>query len=35
MRAKRKICFPITSRAYYGRSQFLIRKLHADPDVDL
>ena len=29
--AKRKICFPITSRAYYGRSQLLIRKLHAHP----
>ena len=33
--AKRKICFPITSRAYYGRSQLLIRKLHAHPDIDL
>ena len=33
--AKRKICFPITSRAYYGRSQLLIKKLHARPDVDL
>jgi UDP-hydrolysing UDP-N-acetyl-D-glucosamine 2-epimerase len=33
--AKRKICFPITSRAYYGRSQMLIRKLHAHPDLDL
>jgi UDP-hydrolysing UDP-N-acetyl-D-glucosamine 2-epimerase len=32
---KRKICFPITNRAYYGRSQLLIRKLHAHPDVDL
>jgi UDP-hydrolysing UDP-N-acetyl-D-glucosamine 2-epimerase len=32
---KRRICFPITSRAYYGRSQLLIRKLHAHPDVDL
>jgi UDP-hydrolysing UDP-N-acetyl-D-glucosamine 2-epimerase len=32
---KRKICFPITSRAYYGRSQLLIRKLHAHPAVDL
>ena len=32
---KRKICFPITSRAYYGRSQLLIRKLHAHPDIDL
>ena len=25
---KRRICFPITSRAYYGRSQLLIKKLH-------
>ncbi len=33
--AQRKICFPITSRAYYGRSQMLIRKLHAHPGVDL
>ena len=33
--AKRKICFPITSRAYYGRSQLLIKKLHARPDIDL
>ncbi len=33
--AKRKICFPITSRAYYGRSQMLIRKLHSHPDIDL
>src|SRR5262245_50978813 len=32
---KRRICFPITSRAYYGRSQLLIKKLHAHPDVDL
>lgn len=35
MSNKRKICFPITSRAYYGRSQMLIRKLHAHPDIDL
>ena len=35
MSTKRKICFPITSRAYYGRSQLLIRKLHAHPGVDL
>ena len=33
--AKRKICFPITSRAYYGRSQLLIKKLHAHPGIDL
>jgi UDP-hydrolysing UDP-N-acetyl-D-glucosamine 2-epimerase len=32
---KRRICFPITSRAYYGRSQLLIRKLHALADVEL
>ncbi len=32
---KRRICFPITSRAYYGRSQILIRKLHQHPGVDL
>ena len=35
MAAKRKICFPITNRAYYGRSQLLIKKLHAHPDLDL
>ncbi|HET9706551.1 MAG TPA: UDP-N-acetylglucosamine 2-epimerase [Vicinamibacterales bacterium] len=35
MADKRKICFPITSRAYYGRSQILIRKLHAHPTLDL
>src|SRR5436853_2087322 len=32
---KRRICFPITSRAYYGRSQLLIRKLHAHPEIEL
>src|SRR5712671_1015341 len=32
---KRRICFPITSRAYYGRSQVLIRKLQDHPAVDL
>ena len=31
----RRICFPITSRAYYGRSQTLIRKLHGDPRIEL
>src|SRR5262245_28333328 len=31
----RRICFPITSRAYYGRSQLLIKKLHNDPRVEL
>jgi UDP-hydrolysing UDP-N-acetyl-D-glucosamine 2-epimerase len=33
--SKRRICFPITSRAYYGRSQLLIKKLHAHAGVDL
>ena len=33
--AKRKVCFPITSRAYYGRSQMLLRKLQSHPDIDL
>jgi UDP-hydrolysing UDP-N-acetyl-D-glucosamine 2-epimerase len=32
---RRKICFPMTSRAYYGRSQLLIRKLHDHPDIEL
>jgi UDP-hydrolysing UDP-N-acetyl-D-glucosamine 2-epimerase len=32
---KRRVCFPITSRAYYGRSQLLIRKLHDHPGVEL
>ena len=32
---KRRICFPITSRAYYGRSQLLLRKLHQHPSIDL
>ena len=31
----RRICFPLTSRAYYGRSQLLLRKLHNHPKVDL
>ncbi len=35
MIARRRICFPITSRAYYGRSQPLIHKLHAHPNIDL
>jgi UDP-hydrolysing UDP-N-acetyl-D-glucosamine 2-epimerase len=34
-KATRKISFPITSRAYYGRSQLLIRKLHQHPSIDL
>src|SRR5437763_4114620 len=33
--SKRRICFPMTSRAYYGRSQFLIRKLHEHPNIEL
>ena len=32
---KRRICFPITSRAYYGRSQLLIHKLHAHDGIEL
>jgi UDP-hydrolysing UDP-N-acetyl-D-glucosamine 2-epimerase len=32
---KRRICFPITSRAYYGRGQMLIQKLHEHPSIDL
>jgi UDP-hydrolysing UDP-N-acetyl-D-glucosamine 2-epimerase len=32
---RRRICVPITSRAYYGRSQLLIKKLHAHPDIEL
>ena len=32
---KRKVSFPITSRAYYGRSQLLIKKLHQQPSIDL
>ena len=32
---RRRICFPITSRAYYGRSQLLIRKLHQHASIDL
>jgi len=32
---RRRICFPMTSRAYYGRTQLLIRKLHEHPDIDL
>ena len=32
---KRRICFPITNRAYYGRSQLLIRKLHSHPEIEL
>jgi UDP-hydrolysing UDP-N-acetyl-D-glucosamine 2-epimerase len=32
---KRRICFPITSRAYYGRSQLLLKKLHGHPELEL
>jgi UDP-hydrolysing UDP-N-acetyl-D-glucosamine 2-epimerase len=31
----RKVCFPITNRAYYGRSQLLLKKLQAHPGIDL
>src|SRR5882757_9023919 len=32
---KRRICFPITSRAYYGRSQLLLKKLQEHPGIEL
>src|SRR5262252_3102852 len=32
---RRRICFPITNRAYYGRSQLLIKKLHDHPAAEL
>lgn len=32
---RRRVCFPITSRAYYGRSQLLIRTLHGHPNIEL
>jgi UDP-hydrolysing UDP-N-acetyl-D-glucosamine 2-epimerase len=32
---KRRICFPVTSRAYYGRSQLLLKKLHDHPAIEL
>jgi UDP-hydrolysing UDP-N-acetyl-D-glucosamine 2-epimerase len=32
---KRRICFPITSRAYYGRSQLLLKKLQQHPAIEL
>jgi UDP-hydrolysing UDP-N-acetyl-D-glucosamine 2-epimerase len=32
---KRRICFPMTSRAYYGRSQLLLQKLQQHPGVEL
>ena len=34
-KGKRRICFPITSRAYYGRSQLLLKKLQEHPGVEL
>src|SRR3954468_8262867 len=32
---RRRIFFPITSRAYYGRSQLLLQKLQEHPGVEL
>src|SRR3954453_12722972 len=32
---RRRICFPFTSRAYYGRSQLLLQKLQEHPGVEL
>ncbi|MEK7067232.1 MAG: UDP-N-acetylglucosamine 2-epimerase [Patescibacteria group bacterium] len=32
---KRKICFPITNRAYYGRVKLLLAELQRAPDVEL
>jgi len=32
---RRRVCFPITSRAYYGRSQLLLKKLHDHPGIEL
>jgi len=32
---RRRVCFPLTSRAYYGRTQLLVQKLHASPAIDL
>ena len=32
---KRRVCFPITSRAYYGRCQLLLKKLHEHPGIEL
>ena len=32
---KRRICFPMTSRAYYGRSQLLLKKLQEHPGIEL
>jgi UDP-hydrolysing UDP-N-acetyl-D-glucosamine 2-epimerase len=32
---RRRICFPITSRAYYGRSQLLLKRLQEHPGIEL
>jgi UDP-hydrolysing UDP-N-acetyl-D-glucosamine 2-epimerase len=32
---RRRVCFPLTSRAYYGRSQFLLRRLQEHPRLEL
>src|SRR5215208_2619640 len=32
---KRRVCFPMTSRAYYGRSQLLLKKLQEHPEIEL
>src|SRR4029077_1821083 len=32
---RRRVCFPLTNRAYYGRSQLLLKKLHAHPEIEL
>src|SRR3954453_17406697 len=32
---RRRICFPFTSRAYYGRSQLLLKKLQEHPGLEL
>jgi UDP-hydrolysing UDP-N-acetyl-D-glucosamine 2-epimerase len=32
---RRRVCFPLTSRAYYGRSQLLLRRLQEHPTIDL
>src|SRR3989338_8148211 len=35
MKPKRKIFFPLTSRAYYGRMKVLLKELQEHPDIDL
>src|SRR5262249_20679262 len=32
---RRRVCFPITSRAYFGRSQLLLRRLQDHPAIEL